>query len=235
MKGAFQKIVVLTGAGISAESGVPVFRGPDGLWEGRLVEEVATAEAVELDRSDVNAFFNGLRRKVASIRPNPAHAALAELEKSFDGDFLLVTQNVDPLHEKAGSRKLAHMHGELLRIRCDSCGASYSFDGAAEDDTPCRKCSASGRLRPDIVLFGEMPMLMDRILEALGRCDLFIAVGTSGFVYPAAGFVDRANRARACTIEVNTKETERSSSFQRRITGPAGLMVPELVKELLAG
>jgi NAD-dependent deacetylase len=234
MQRTFQKAVILTGAGISAESGVPVFRGPDGLWEGRRVEDVATVEAVEQNRWGVNDFFNGLRSKIVTIQPNPAHEAFAAFEKTFAGDFLLVTQNIDPLHEKAGSRNLAHMHGELLRLRCDACGASYPFYGAVMETTPCEQCRATGWLRPDIVLFNEMPMQMDRIIDALSRCDLFIAIGTSGFVYPAAGFVDIANHAHAYTIEVNTTETERSSAFQEHIIGTAGQRVPGLLKEILA-
>ncbi|NTU50213.1 MAG: NAD-dependent deacylase, partial [Desulfobulbaceae bacterium] len=221
--------------GVSAESGVPTFRGPDGLWQGHRVEDVATAEAVALDRWGVNDFFNQLRRDADRFKPNPAHEALTAWEKAHKGGFLLVTQNIDPLHEKSGSKKLAHMHGELARVRCDDCEESSSFEGDVKRQTPCPGCGAAGTLRPDIVLFGERPKEMDRIMAALENCDLFVAIGTSGFVYPAAGFVDVANRVGAMTIEVNTSATERSPAFQKHWVGPAGQKVPVLVESLLKG
>jgi NAD-dependent deacetylase len=230
----FRNIVVLTGAGISAESGVPVFRGPDGLWHGRRVEDVATHEALLRDPWGVNGFFNELRHFVKDIRPNPAHLALKKLEDHFDKNLLVVTQNVDPLHGLAGSRNLLAMHGELLSILCDHCGARSSFSGDATPETPCPRCNSKGTLRPDIVLFNEMPYHMEIIYEALARCDLFIAVGTSGFVYPAAGFVDIASHYGAYTIEINLAETERSPMFQEKRTGPAGQTLPLLVDELIA-
>jgi NAD-dependent deacetylase len=230
----FHRIVVLTGAGISAESGVPVFRGPDGLWEGRRVEEVATDDALRRDLWGVNAFFNGLRAKIKSIKPNAAHAALVRLEEVWGSDFLLVTQNVDPLHVWAGSKNVIPMHGELLSIECKACGAIYPFEGEAKKETICKKCDRNACLRPDIVLFGEMPKRMDEIQHALATCDLFIAIGTSGVVYPAAGFVDLANHAGAHTIEVNTAETGRSDAFAEHIVGPAGEAVPALVERLIA-
>ncbi len=234
MRSDIRKIVVLTGAGISAESGVPVFRGPDGLWHGRRVEDVATHEALRRDPWGVGAFFNELRRFVKDVKPNPAHAALAQLEEIYGDDFLLVTQNVDPLHDRAGSKNLIHMHGELESIFCENCGARSPFFGDAHKETPCPACSRAGFLRPDIVLFHEMPYQMDRIQEALLSCDLFIAIGTSGFVYPAAGFVDIALYAGAETIEVNLEETQRSPSFHERLTGPAGEILPAFVKNLIA-
>jgi NAD-dependent deacetylase len=227
------RIVVLTGAGISAESGVPVFRGPDGLWEGRRVEEVATAEAVAFHRDDVNGFFNGLRRNIATIKPNPAHFALAELERELGNNCLVVSQNIDPLHEKAGTKNLIHMHGELFRVRCDSCEGSFPFDGDVHAETPCALCGERGGLRPDVVLFGEIPKQMDNIYSALSRCDCFVAIGTSGFVYPAAGFVDIAHAAGAKTIEINLADTERSLTFEEKITGPASESVRLWVRRVL--
>jgi len=227
-------LVILTGAGISAESGVPVFRGPDGLWNGRRVEDVATHEAWERDPEGVNGFFNELRRFIEPIKPNPAHEALVELEKAFGPNFLLVTQNVDPLHDRAGSKRLFHMHGELQSILCENCGKRTAFFEDATKKTPCPACGRPGFLRPDIVLFNEMPYHMDAIDEALTHCDTFIAVGTSGFVYPAAGFVDLALHAGARTIEVNLSETERSPAFHEKRTGPAGTTLPALVRELIA-
>ena len=227
------RIVVLTGAGISAESGVPVFRGPDGLWHGRRVEDVATHEAITRDPWGVNGFFNELRRFVAKIEPNPAHFALKTLEDHFQSDALLVTQNVDPLHKRAGNKNLLPMHGELQSIWCENCGERSPFFDDALETTPCPACGRTGTLRPDIVLFGEMPYEIGAIADALLQCDLFIAVGTSGFVYPAAGFVDIARHASAHTIEVNLAETERSPAFHEKRTGPAGQILPALVEELI--
>ncbi|MGE0108475.1 MAG: NAD-dependent deacylase [Bdellovibrionales bacterium] len=229
----YRNIVVLTGAGISAESGVPVFRGPDGLWHGRRIEDVATHEALYRDFWGVNAFFNELRRFVKDVSPNPAHEALVQLEKAYGGNFLLVTQNVDPLHNIAGSQNCLPMHGELHSVLCDSCGERARFHDDVTETTPCPVCGRAGTLRPDIVLFHEMPYHMETIYAALARCDLFIAVGTSGFIYPAAGFVDLASRAGAHTIEVNLADTQRSPSFAEKRTGPAGETLPALVEELI--
>lgn len=229
-----QKIVVLTGAGISAESGVPVFRGPDGLWHGRRIEDVATHEALVRDPWGVNGFFNELRRFVKAVKPNPAHLALKKLEDHYQKNVLVVTQNIDPLHKQAGNQNLLPMHGELESILCHKCGKRSPFFENATKETPCPSCGCAGTLRPDIVLFNEMPYFMDQIYDALMSCDLFIAVGTSGFVYPAAGFVDIAVHAGARTIEVNLAGTERSPMFQEKRTGPAGLTLPALVEELIA-
>lgn len=228
------EIIILTGAGLSAESGIPTFRGADGLWQGRRVEEVATAEAVACDPWGVNAFFNKRRRDLAGIEPNAAHRALAEAETYWGERLLVVTQNIDPLHEKAGSRNLIHMHGELLRIRCDACGESAPFHADATETTPCPLCGKAGALRPDVVLFGEMPFQMDRVIDALSTCRVFIAIGTSGVVYPAAGFVDLAHRAGARTIELNLAATERSPAFQEKISGPASVTVPVLIEKMKA-
>ncbi|MDD3289130.1 MAG: NAD-dependent deacylase [Alphaproteobacteria bacterium] len=230
---SFNKIVVLTGAGISAESGVPVFRGPDGLWNGRRVEEVATHEAVCRDPWGVNNFFNEMRRFAQTVKPNPAHIALEKLEKHYQNDLLVVTQNIDHLHKHAGNQNLLAMHGELQSILCNHCGGRFPFFEDVTKETLCLSCQKPGVLRPDIVFFNEMPYHMDEIYAALMSCDLFIAVGTSGFVYPAAGFVDIASRAGAYTIEVNLAETERSPIFQEKITGPAGKILPLLVNELI--
>lgn len=228
------RIVVLTGAGISVESGVPVFRGPDGLWQGRRVEEVATSDAVANDPWGVNCFFNKMRRESVTIKPNAAHRTLAEFERLWPGSFLLVTQNIDALHEQAGSKNLIHMHGELARVFCGFCHADYLTEDDVIKDTPCAHCGTTGHLRPDIVLFGEMPKQMDSIFEALSQCDLFVAIGTSGVVYPAAGFVDVADSARARTVEINPAETERSMAFQEHVQGTAGQAVPAFFKQLLA-
>lgn len=232
MSNPYERIVILTGAGISAESGVSVFRGPDGLWEGRRVEDVATADAVEFDRWGVNEFFNGLRAKLPGVYPNAAHSSLATFEAFYPGDFMLITQNIDDLHERAGSKNIIHMHGDLYTLSCDSCGGRYEFHEAATKDMACSVCGRVGFLRPDITLFGEIPKHMETVVEALSHCDLFVAIGTSGVVYPAAGFVDIANRAHAHTVEINLGGTERSPAFAEHIVGPAGQKVPEYLAKL---
>jgi NAD-dependent deacetylase len=226
-------IVVLTGAGVSAESGLPTFRGAGGLWEGQRVEEVATPGAFARDPVLVHRFYNERRGRLGdpAIAPNPAHLALAELERRWPGEFLLVTQNVDDLHERAGSRRLVHIHGELMRALCRACRMSTRWDGDLGVDTVCPSCAAAGRLRPDIVWFGEMPYRTDEVYAALERCGTFVAAGTSGVVYPAAGFVAAARGAR--TIEVNLEPSAVSSAFAERRQGPAAELVPSLVRELL--
>jgi NAD-dependent deacetylase len=233
----YQSIVVLTGAGVSAESGVPTFRGPDGLWEGHRVEDVATPEAFARDPVMVQRFYNMRRRDLLSehIRPNPGHLALAELEQACTGSFLLITQNVDNLHERGGSQNLLHMHGELLVCICQVCGHHFRVvDDIAVDDA-CGRCGHTGGLRPDIVWFGEMPKYMDMIHHALAECDLLLSAGTSGNVYPAAGFAQIARQAGASLVEVNLQDTGISGQFHRHYQGPSGDVLPELVSCLKAG
>ena len=231
---AYHSIVILTGAGISAESGLQTFRGSDGLWHGHRPEEVATPEAFARDPSLVHGFYNARRRQLKSqeVEPNAAHLALAQLEQSWPGDFLLVTQNVDNLHERAGSKQLIHMHGELARIRCEYCGFGTIGLEDLSTETRCPACGKSGGLRPDIVWFGEIPLEMDHIDEALMTCDLFIAIGTSGNVYPAAGYVQMV-RCQAHTMEINLEPSNVATAFAEKRYGKAGDLVPELVKELL--
>jgi NAD-dependent deacetylase len=228
-----RRIVVLTGAGISAESGLRTFRDAGGLWEGHRVEDVATPEGFRTDPERVHAFYNERRAQLASVQPNEAHLALARLEAQWPGDFLLVTQNVDDLHDRAGSVNLLHMHGELLKVRCMACRAVLGWTGGTGPGTPCPACGAT-RLRPHIVWFGEVPLHMDTIMEALEACDCFIAIGTSGQVYPAAGFFE-AVPDRCRTVELNMELSAVSSRFRERRQGPAGLCVPRLVEELLDG
>ncbi len=231
--GRAPSIVLLTGAGISAESGLRTFRDADGLWENHRVEEVATPEAFHRDPALVQRFYNERRRQLRNVHPNPAHGALARLDAEWPGDLLLVTQNVDDLHDRAGSRRLLHMHGELRKARCLACGAIHPWEADIEPSSPCPACAALGRLRPHIVWFGEMPLDMDRIFTALEGCDLFIAIGTSGHVHPAAGFVQAAPDG-ARTLELNLESSRVSGRFQERRSGPAGRTVPALVEELLA-
>lgn len=226
------RIIVLTGAGISAESGVPTFRDADGLWEGHRVEDVATPEAYERDPATVQRFYDARRAALAMVEPNPAHKALAELERAVGDDLLVVTQNIDDLHERAGSSRVIHMHGELLSALCRACRRRTPFSGAMIDHPPCPCCGASD-LRPDVVWFGEIPYQMEEILDALARCELFVSVGTSGAVYPAAGFVQQARAYGARTLELNLVPSEGSFFFDEARHGPAGELVPAWVADLL--
>lgn len=231
------RLFVLTGAGISAESGIATFRASDGLWEQHRIEDVASPEGFKRDPELVQRFYNMRRAGIQDpkIAPNDAHRALVELERRWPGEFLLVTQNVDNLHERAGSRKLLHMHGELLKVRCQSSDQVYVWNGEITSATKCECCQVTGTLRPHIVWFGEMPMHMDEIFEFLDACDLFISVGTSGVVYPAAGFVAHAKgRGRARSIEVNLEPTPLTTMFDEQLAGPATKTLPGLVTRLLA-
>jgi len=231
-------IVVLTGAGISVESGLPSFRGAEGLWQGRRLEEVATPEAFARQPRDVQRFYDQRRRQLLdpAIEPNAAHRALAVLEERWPAQVLVVTQNIDDLHERAGSRRLIHMHGELLRARCMACAALHACRHNLEPDHRCTRCGGTNSLRPHVVWFGEMPLELDRIYEALAGCDLFLAIGTSGQVYPAAGFVREVQRhGRAHTIELNLEPSAVHSQFAEQRAGPAGETVPQLIDELLGG
>jgi NAD-dependent deacetylase len=228
-----RNIVVLTGAGISAESGVPTFRGPDGLWEGQRVEDVATPEAYARNPDLVLDFYDQRRAKLGTVKPNPAHDALGRLDREWPGELLIVTQNVDDLHERGGAKRLLHMHGELKSGWCQACGNRYSFSGTMVDRPACPSCGESGKVRPDIVWFGEMPYEMDRIDAALAICDLFVSIGTSGAVYPAAGFVQTARYAGAHTLEMNLDPSEGSIFFHESRMGKAGALVPQWVDSLL--
>jgi len=229
----YRSIVILTGAGISAESGLATFRGPDGLWEGHRVEDVCTPEALARNPELVHRFYDERRAKLREVEPNAAHLALARLEREWRGDLLLVTQNVDDLHERGGCGQVLHMHGELLSALCASCGDRVSWAEALPPGSVCSACGAA-TLRPDIVFFGEMPYQMDVIEAALRDCDLFVSIGTSGAVYPAAGFVQTARYVGADTLELNLDPSAGSVYFSESRMGPASLLVPEWVSELLA-
>ena len=229
-----RNIVILTGAGVSAESGLATFRGPDGLWEGHRVEDVCTPEAFARDPEVVHAFYDARRAKLATVEPNAAHEALARLDSEWRGELLLVTQNVDDLHERAGSKRLLHMHGELTSGWCLSCDQRFAWAGPMGTTAECPNCATIGLMRPDIVWFGEMPYEMERIDEALRRCHLFVSIGTSGAVYPAAGFVQTARYCGARTLEMNLEPSLGSYIFNESRTGPAGELVPLWVDEVLA-
>lgn len=264
-------IVVLTGAGISADSGLATFRGPDGLWEGHRVEDVCTPEALSRDPVMVHRFYDARRAALATVLPNPAHEALARLDREWPGELLIVTQNVDDLHERAGAGRLLHMHGELLSALCAACGGRQRWEGPMlelQSSFPrrresinsearesvgsenvdsrlrgndmmgfvaptCGHCGATA-LRPDIVFFGEMPYGMGRIEQAIAWADLFVSIGTSGAVYPAAGFVRTARHHGARTLELNLDPSEGSIFFEETRLGPAATLVPAWVEEVLA-
>jgi NAD-dependent deacetylase len=229
-----RSIVILTGAGVSAESGLATFRGPDGLWEGQRVEDVATPEAFARNPELVQRFYDARRARLAEVTPNAAHAALARLDAEWTGELLIVTQNVDDLHERAGAKRLLHMHGELNSAWCLSCDARAPWRGDLLPGPACPACGEAGRLRPDIVWFGEMPYQMERIDRALCDADLFVSIGTSGAVYPAAGFVQTARYCGARTLEMNLEPSLGSVYFEESRVGPAGRLVPEWVEEMLA-
>jgi NAD-dependent deacetylase len=230
-----QSIVILTGAGISRESGLHTFRDPDGIWARVNLEDVATLQGFARNPKLVHEFYNARRRGLLnpSVQPNPAHSALAKLEKHWLGSFLVITQNIDDLHERAGSTKLIHMHGELLKAVCAHCRTVESCCGDLSMEEVCHSCTRQGSIRPDVVWFGEMPYHMDRIYEALVDCDLFVSIGTSGNVYPAAGFVMEARAHGALAVELNLEPSEGASLFHERVHGPATEIVPAYVEKLL--
>ena len=228
----FHGIVVLTGAGLSAESGLGTFRDQGGLWSEFNLEEVATPEGFARKPPRVHEFYNLRRRRLGEAQPNAAHRALARLEREHRGQVLTVTQNIDPLHEAAGTKHLIHMHGELARALCAACGTSTPWKEDLSTATPCTRCGEAA-MRPDVVWFGEMPRELDRIYAALSGCDLFISIGTSGSVYPAAGFVAEARAAGAHTVELNLEPSEGASLFAEVHYGPATEIVASFVDRLL--
>jgi NAD-dependent deacetylase len=247
MRPAICNIVVLTGAGLSAESGIPTFRtrGATSYWETRdpdgtpcfhRIEDVCTPEALARDEPLVQGFYDARRAGLADVAPNAAHAALARLATEWDGGLTLVTQNVDDLLERAGlpADRVRHMHGTLRSALCRACGARFPWDGPLLDGPVCPGCGRAGRLRPDIVFFGEMPHHMDAIEAALADADLFVSIGTSGAVYPAAGFVQTARHYGARTLELNLDPSAGSIFFDETRLGTAGTLVPAWVAEMLA-
>jgi NAD-dependent deacetylase len=229
-----QRIVILTGSGVSAESGVATFRDRDGIWSKYDYREVATPEGFARNPALVHDFYNQRRRAHKTIAPNAAHHALARLEREHAGEVVIITQNVDALHEAAGSKSLVHMHGELLKALCSSCRGRHAWVDDLSIATACPACGRSGGMRPDVVWFGEMPYHMERISTLLAAADLFISIGTSGSVYPAAGFVAEARSHGAHTVELNLEPSEGVSLFHDAIHGPAGRIVPAYVERLLS-
>ena len=232
---AIERIVILTGAGVSAESGLATFRDSDGLWEKHDPMQIATPEAFQRDPALVYRFYNARRNQLQEVDSNAAHRALARLQKDFPGDVFLVTQNVDDLHERGGSKQVCHMHGELTSVLCQACNATHRVSEDYDGQSLCPRCAAVGKLRPDIVWFGEIPYHMDTIGARLRACDLFIAVGTSGLVYPAAGFVQDALLGGAQTLEINRELSAVTGYFHHQRRGTSTVEVVALVDELLAG
>ncbi len=229
-------IVVLTGAGISKESGLDTFRDAGGLWTRVDLEDVATPEGFARNPKMVHDFYNHRRRELQSgnVRANAAHAALGRLEAEWPDSVLVVTQNIDALHEEGGSKNLIHMHGEMLKARCSVCGDVRGWTGDMDIGTVCPACESAGGMRPHVVWFGEMPFEMERISRALSQCSLFVSIGTSGNVYPAAGFVQEAIfSARAHTVELNMEPSEGATMFAETVYGPATEVVPAWVGRVL--
>ncbi|NLS12586.1 NAD-dependent protein deacylase [Vibrio sp. SM6] len=236
MKYPYKNIVILTGAGISAESGIHTFRAKDGLWEDHRIEDVATPEGYARDPHLVQDFYNQRRRALQrpEIMPNPAHQALGKLERELDGSVTIITQNIDNLHERGGSQNIIHMHGELLKVRCEDSNQVIDCNEDVQPGDLCHCCQIPSQLRPHVVWFGEMPLRMGEIYTALEQADLFISIGTSGVVYPAAGFVHDARMHGAHTIELNLEPSAIESEFAEKRYGKASVEVVKLVDELLA-
>lgn len=229
-------IVILTGAGISRESGLDTFRCKDGIWSKVNLEDVATPEAFRKNPQMVQDFYNARRRQLVEDKPkpNPGHLALARLERVWAGRVLIVTQNIDNLHEAAGSENIIHMHGELMKIRCNHCDALLHWEEDLSVETLCPQCLKAGGLRPHVVWFGEVPLQMEDIYEALEDADLFMSIGTSGNVYPAAGFVQAVRQMGGChTVELNLDPSTGATLFEETIYGPASEVVPAYIDDLL--
>jgi len=235
--GSEQNIVILTGAGISKESGLDTFRDADGIWSKVRIEDVATPEAFRRDPKSVQGFYNTRRQQLvnSNVKPNAAHVALAKLEREWSGTVSVVTQNIDNLHELGGSKNLIHMHGELLKVRCLACLNINSWLSDVNNETICPNCNKINSLRPHIVWFGEMPLHMEKIHQLLNECSIFISIGTSGNVYPAAGFVQLATLAGAISVELNMEPSEGANSFTDTFYGAATQIVPAYVDRLLKG
>lgn len=229
-----RNIVILTGAGVSAGSGVSTFRDPNGIWAKYDYTEVATPEGFAANPVLVHSFYNARREALARVMPNAAHVALARLEAAIGDALTLVTQNVDDLHERGGSRRVIHMHGELLKARCAICGTNHRWTGDLSVETRCPDCKADRFMRPHVVWFGEMPMFMDEIAAAIANADLFVSIGTSGSVYPAAGFVGEARCLGVPCIELNLEPSQNADVFTDARYGRASEVVPLWVEEIIA-
>lgn len=230
----YSNIVILTGAGISAESGLATFRSSNGLWNNCRVEDVATVEAFERNPDYVHDFYNGLKEEIQSAQPNPAHLAITKLQKQFKGTVSVVTQNVDTLHEKAGNQEVYHIHGQINQAICLNCSHILETFTDVTTETRCPACQISKMLKPNIVFFGESLLCMDKVEDLLRHCDLFLSIGTSGVVFPAASFVQTAKYYGADTVEFTLEPTANNYLFDKHIYGPAGTTLPQFVEQLLS-
>lgn len=235
MTSKYECIVFLTGAGISQESGLSTFRAENGLWNKHRVEDVATVEGFERNRAFVHEFYNDLRKELRCAKPNDAHLAITRLQENFDGEVYVITQNIDTLHEKAGNKNVFHIHGKVDEVVCLNCGKVHNTWGECEWDDECPNCGTRGFLKPNIVFFGESLLFMDKVEVLLKKASLFVSVGTSGMVYPAAGFVQTAKYYGAKTIDINIEPLGFNPYFDRKMLGRASVMLNELVDELLSG
>ena len=230
----YKSIVVLTGAGISAESGLATFRSSNGLWNNHRVEDVATIEAFQRNPEFVHDFYNQMKPELLAAKPNPAHLALTKLQDNYPAPVSIITQNVDTLHEKAKSRNIYHIHGQINQAVCLNCGHVLETWNDVTTETVCSQCSVAGMMKPNIVFFGENLLYMDKVERLLASCDLFISVGTSGVVFPAAAFVQTAKLYGAETYEFNLEKTSNNFYFAHHIFGKAGETLPPFIDELLA-
>lgn len=230
----FKNIVILTGAGISAESGLATFRASNGLWNNHKVEDVATIEAFQKNPQYVHEFYNELKKELVKAKPNPAHLAITRLQNEYPADVNIVTQNVDTLHEKAKSKNIYHVHGLINQAVCLNCGHILETFGDVDTETVCPNCQIAGMMKPNIVFFGENLLYMDKVDELLRCCDLFLSIGTSGVVFPAAAFVQTAKYHQALTYEFNLEPTSNNFYFDYHIMGKAGVTLPAFVDEMIA-
>lgn len=229
----YKNIVILTGAGISAESGLATFRASNGLWNNHKVEDVATIEAFERNPAYVHEFYNELKKELVKAKPNKAHLAITRLQKEYDANISVVTQNVDTLHEKAGNQNIYHIHGQINQAVCLNCGRILETFGDVDTETVCPHCHIAGMMKPNIVFFGENLLCMDKVDRLLSECDLFLSIGTSGVVFPAASFVQIAKYNNAKTYEFNLEPTSNNYFFDHHIYGPAGTTLPAFVDEMI--
>lgn len=234
MQKKYKNIAILTGAGISAESGLSTFRAENGLWNNHRVEDVATAEAFVRNPQYVHEFYNELKKELIKAKPNPAHLALTRLQEEYPAENIsIITQNVDTLHEKAGNKNIFHIHGQINQDVCMNCGHVIETWGDVGTEDICPNCNVQGIMKPNIVFFGENLLYMNKVDRLLQECDLFLSIGTSGVVYPAAAFVQIAKMCGAETVEFNTEITSNNFLFDRSIKGPAGTTLPAFVDELI--
>ena len=230
----YKNIVILTGAGISAESGLATFRASNGLWNNHRVEDVATIEAFERNPAYVHEFYNELKKELVKAEPNPAHLAITRLQNEYPANISVVTQNVDTLHEKAGNKNIYHVHGQINQAVCLNCGHILETFGDVDTETACQNCGIAGMMKPNIVFFGENLLYMDKVDDLLRHCDMFLSIGTSGVVFPAAAFVQTAKYYGAATFEFNLEPTSNNFYFDKHIFGPAGTTLPAFVDEMIA-